>query len=155
VSAPVEADGAIEACDRWGECGDAGDLGCFFDGGLRCTVEIDGDLGRPCTPAATPLHELLPDGTVDCAWSLIGNIQQGGWNAGLRAAGSSSGPSTFVDTCDAELVVTASDEAPRIYVVEASDGVSSYQFAIMLRPGRGECERSGGVDEQLECEQLL
>jgi hypothetical protein len=149
LAAPVDVAVNDRHCHRWAECAADADPSCLVDHELRCKVPFDE--GVACVPAIAPLRDLLgPSLPAECAWRLIGNVQQGGWNLGLRLSGSTGPPTTFVGSCDAELVVTAADDTARLVVLEAVAGDVSRLVAVLLTPRRGACH-AGGVTEMV-CE---
>lgn len=150
VAAPIDADVNAEVCSRWEACNAGGvEPTCFLDVGVRCAVPVDKDSGRACVPAIEPMHELAS--LVDCTWQLIGNVQQGSWNLGLRPEGSTQSPGTFVDICAAELVVTAVDVDPRLVVMQANGDVESVLIGVVLAPELVSCDPDAPPFE-LACE---
>ncbi len=149
LASPLSVESNGELCEAWGQClQSAMPQDCLTDGGLACKVKTGA--GGPCLDATASLHDLIPGDPDQCGFRLVGNVQQGGWNVGLRAVGSSNAATTFVTECDAELVVSAANLVPRIFVIEANlDGVTSV-FSVAIGHKRSDC--AADQPTELECE---
>lgn len=147
VTAPLELGTYDGLCRYWGQCNNTTDpASCFVQGHIDCDLGFhDTSL---CLPATTNLIDLVGAGSV-CSWELIGNIQQGPWNLGLVDPANPGPLSTFVDTCDATLVVQAADLVPRVFVLEADFGTEIDDFALTILPRRADCDPQQG--SQMEC----
>jgi hypothetical protein len=151
VSAPIDPVENGELCSYWGDCIDAGgDVNsCLVDAGMYCKVQV-ADSGEACLAAVTPTKLSDYFSITDClSWSVVGNVQQGPWNVGLRQVGSSSGIASFYDGCDAELVVTGAGTLAHVMVLEVDTGFEFLDYAVVLDPRRSGCDPSHGSD--LEC----
>jgi len=150
ISTPISPIDYHDECSGWEACNLSGTDVCLVDGRLRCHLAV-AEGGVVCVPAVTSLAGLVSSN--DCSWELIGNIQQGSWNVGLRAAGTGDPITTFVPTCDPELVVEQSDLFPRVYVLEATTSLGeTFLYSVVVEPRRKDCDPDLG--SALDCVQL-
>src|SRR5262249_45988437 len=112
-AAPIDTATNQERCSAWADCVASGQApDCLCDSKIKCKLGVGN--GAPCLPATYPLGTLVSSTT--CTWEVIGNIQQGPWDLGLRPSADPNAPlSTFSDVCDADLVVDAADLVPRVF----------------------------------------
>jgi hypothetical protein len=153
LAAPIDPTTNNGLCQYWADCLEAGGdvQSCIVDDRMHCAVGV-ADSGVACLAAITPskLSEYFGfEDTTDCSWRLIGNVQQGAWNVGIRQHGSSGPIASFYGACDGELVVESSGTAPHVIVLEADLGLEIFDFAVVLDPRRTGCDPSTGSD--LEC----
>jgi hypothetical protein len=152
-SVPLDPASNEGLCQYWADCLDAGGnvADCIVDGRMHCKVGL-AETGEACVAAVTPTrlgdYFGLPDGDA-CTWRLIGNIQQGAWNVGLRPQGTSGPITSFTDTCDAELVVEQVGEIAHVIVLEADLGTEIVDYSVVLDPRRTDCDPSQG--SELQC----
>lgn len=150
-TSPIDATTNNELCHRWADCADGGGdpQACLIDFGVHCKLGLSGG-GAACLPAVTPLNPL--NLANQCTWRLLGGTLQNGWNLGLRPEGSTSTLTSFVTTCDAELVVTAiaTNRLPRLFVLEADDGSSTELYSVLIDPEQTGCDAQQA--SELECE---
>lgn len=135
-----------EVCAGWLDCDAGSGANCLVDAQVSCKLK-SGDDGA-CTESAQALHELTD--AAQCSWRLVGALSNNGWAIGLRGAGGDQ-LVTFVDGCDAELVVAASPQLvlPKFVVLDATlDGVQT-TVSVLLDPKRADCHPGDNVP--LEC----
>lgn len=152
ISAPLDPIENGELCAYWGDCLDAGGdvASCLVDDRMYCKVQ-QADTGEACLAAITPTRLSDYFGISDClSWAVVGNVQQGPWNVGLRQEGSNNPVTSFYSGCDAELVVTGAGTAPHVLVLEVDDGIAIFDYAVILDPKRTGCDPTHGSD--LECQ---
>jgi hypothetical protein len=147
-STPIDPKTNHDVCSYWADCNASGDASCLVDARLHCELGV-ADSAEPCVPAKVALGGFV---LGDCGWRLVGNVQQGSWNVGLRPAGTDAPITPFSDVCDAELVVTAADLSPRVFVLIADTGVEQTLFSIAISPQRDDCDPT--LESSLECEEL-
>ena len=150
-TAPLDTTTNAELCHRWANCIEAGGEPdeCLTDARVKCKLGMSSD-GIACLPAVAPLQPLT---TADaCSWRLLGGTLQGGWSLGLRPVGSTQTLASFVDVCDAELVVTSTGASrlPRLFVIEMEDGFETTLFSVLIDPEETGCDAQTG--SELECE---
>jgi hypothetical protein len=152
-TAPVDVGTNAELCNRWADCVEAGgDLAaCLVDTRYRCKLGVS-DGGTACLPAVTALHNFTD--ALKCSWRLIGGTLQGGWDLGLRQAGTGNTLTSFVDVCDAELVVTAvpTERLPRVFLLETSDGITTEVISVLINPEPTGCDPQAA--SELECSEV-
>jgi len=137
-----------EVCAAWANCDGGGGAECLVDAQVYCKLKT-GD-GGGCAPLAQNLHDLVPDATT-CTFRLVGGIINQGWNIGLRPLGNDA-LTTFVDSCDTELVVVSTPQMPlpKIIVIEANIDGNHALVSVLFDPKRAGCNVGDGVP--LECE---
>ena len=143
-----------ELCASWVGCADSPDPTCVADRGLRCKLPLAA-AGEACTPSIAKLADLVPDANAVCNWRLIGNIQQGSRDVGLRPRGTTGPLVSLVPTCDAELVVDQAPggPAPRIFILTYEDGNGEVQIlSVLIDPVRKDCDPA--APSTLECEEV-
>jgi hypothetical protein len=156
VGAPIDTTANNELCHVWADClataGEDNIEDCILDGRMRCQVP-QSDAGIACLPSVTEqkLQDLFQ--ISGCTWRLIGNIQQGPWNVGLRQHASNNTIAGFYNACDAELVVTESGTVPHAILLQADTPTETLAFAVILDPRRAGCDPQL-TPSHLECEPL-
>lgn len=151
-TSPVDTSTNAELCHRWADCIEGGGEPdeCLIDGRIHCKLGTAAGGGPACLPAT--VHLLPLTGAEQCSWRVLGGTLQGGWNVGLRPAGSTGTLTSFVDQCDAELVVTAvaGNRLPRLFVLEMVSGFEASLVSVLIDPEENGCDPQ--QPSMLECE---
>jgi len=148
VTSPVDPVANAETCDRWASCLESGEPDCLIDAEVHCKLGV-ADVGVGCLPAIGRLGDLTAADA--CNWTLLGGTLQGGWELGLRPRGTTSTLTSFVDVCDAELVVTSMPESrdPQVFLLASDDGLVTTMFSVLIDPEATGC--SADQESELEC----